>query len=66
MEKVVFKKIKEKESKGIINRVIIEIFKDIKHAIISFSQKNVIVGNNGVGKTENASHHRGGERFSTD
>lgn len=34
-----------------IKRVIIENFKGIKHADIHFSQKNVIVGNNGVGKS---------------
>lgn len=34
-----------------INRVIIKNFKGIKYAEISFSQKNVIVGNNGVGKS---------------
>lgn len=34
-----------------INRVIIKNFKGIKYADISFSQKNVIVGNNGVGKS---------------
>lgn len=34
-----------------IKRVIIENFKGIKHADIPFSQKNVIVGNNGVGKS---------------
>lgn len=34
-----------------INRVIIDNYKGIKHADISFSKKNVIVGNNGVGKS---------------
>lgn len=34
-----------------INRVIIDNFKGIKHADICFSEKNVIVGNNGVGKS---------------
>lgn len=34
-----------------INRVIIENFKGIKHADISFSKKNVLVGDNGVGKS---------------
>ena len=34
-----------------IKRVIIENFKGIKHTDITFSQKNVIVGNNGVGKS---------------
>ncbi len=34
-----------------INRVVIQNFKGIKYANINFSQKNVMVGNNGVGKS---------------
>lgn len=34
-----------------INRVIIQNFKGIRYANIEFSKKNVIVGNNGVGKS---------------
>lgn len=34
-----------------INRIVIQNFKGIKYANISFSQKNVMVGNNGVGKS---------------
>lgn len=34
-----------------INRVVIKNFKGIKYANISFAQKNVMVGNNGVGKS---------------
>lgn len=34
-----------------INKVVIQNFKGIKYANINFSQKNVMVGNNGVGKS---------------
>lgn len=34
-----------------INRIVIQNFKGIKYTDISFSQKNVMVGNNGVGKS---------------